>query len=449
MRVLTILIFVLAALTSCTNVDPCDGDSIMNQLADARPGDVVNIGACTISASVFVPPGVTLQGMGSSLSTIDALEFLALGAETQADLVTVVRGLMVVSSHGSVLVQGDGDVVFEDVILEVEAGTGLIANGTGHIDLRQVEVHGPISADNSRDERWLEQDAAQSVGIGLFHVAGATLSDVEVDGMARAGVYAENIDLEAVRLSVRNTLGHGVLIFGGTSSFEALEITDTHQGLRRDPSIAFVARDAAWTVDGFVIERSERYGIVAQGGAVAIDNLAAHDGGDVALWVGDATAVQLGGNNTIDEMRFAGVVLVDSQGVDIRNLSLSNVAVQTRVGAFGEFPFLELGDGLHLIGDLAGAHFENIDIRGAGRVGILLELIESEAPTFNSVQVDAPSSALGAVAGRSAGMPFELNIDVEPAWDAGITRDSDSHIRDLMLSGPLGVARAPSPVVLD
>lgn len=449
-RTLALLLVGLASLSGCESVDLCDGASIAERLANAESGDVVRIGACTLPAGVVVPAGVTLEGVGSTVSAIDALpgNLVAIRVETQLNLTTVVRGLSVLGRCIAIEVGGSGNVVLDDVAIDVEDGRGVSVSGVASAEFRGLQVRGPISAENANDPEWID-GADDSIGISLSEVGMATFSDVQVDGMAWAGVVSDNSDLQAEGLSIRNTLGYGVILQSGNSGFTALEIADTYQGLRGAPSIAFAARDAIWSADGFTLERSERYGIVSQAGSVTIDDLTAQTGGDAALWVGGANTLQLGGENTIDDMRFAGAVVVDSQAVDIRNLAVSNIGLSTRnIGAGGLFAMLALGDGVHLIGDLAGATFENIEVTGAERVGLLLELGEGDAPTFTSVSVDAPDGALGAIAGRASAMPFELDISPEPTWDDGITRDAVSEAGDAMFADTLGVARTVSPAPL-
>lgn len=449
-RILVLSLVGLALFSGCETDDPCDGPSIVQRLANAEPGDVVTIGACTLPAGVVVPAGVTLEGVGSTVSAIDALpgNLVAIRVDTLPNLTTVVRGLSVLGRGIAIEVVGTGGVLLDDVAIEVESGAGVSVNGAANVDFRALEVSGPISADNANDPEWIE-GFDDSIGIALHDVAVATLADVQVNGMAWAGVVFDNSDLQVARLSVRNTLGYGIILLSGASEFTALEVSDTYQGLRGEPSIALASRDAVWSADGFSLERSERYGVVSQGGSVAIDDLNAQTGGDTALWVGGASALRLGGENTIANTRFAGAVVVDSQAVDMRNLVVSNVGLSTRnIGAAGLFAMLELGDGVHLIGDLAGATFDNIEISGAERVGLLLELGDGAPPSFSSVQVNAPPGALGAVAGRSTGMPFELDINPEPTWDEGITRDPASEAGDAMFAESLGVARAVSPAPL-
>lgn len=335
----------------CDSVDECS--SLRERLAEAQPGDVVRVGACTLPGDLLVPAGVTLEGIDSATSAIDALpgNLVAITLDTQPDLVTVVRGLRVLGHGVAIEVQGSGSALVEDVDIDVESGRGVVVEGAASAEFRRLSILGPISPENAGDEEWV--DEMDSVGISLTNVASVRVSDVVVDGMAWAGFVTQGSDVSAQRLSVRHTLGYGVVAQGGDSSFVDLEVSDTYQGLRGEPSIAFAARDATWNADGFLLQRSERYGVVAQGGSVAIDGLDAQDGGDAALWVGDATAFHLGGDSSISDMRFAAVILVDSVGVDVQNLNITNVAAATRsVGAAGLFATLELGDGLHLIGDL-------------------------------------------------------------------------------------------------
>ncbi|MEM7604067.1 MAG: hypothetical protein AAF411_01820, partial [Myxococcota bacterium] len=172
-------------------------------------------------------------------------------------------------------------------------------------------------------------------------------------------------------------------------------------------------------------------------------------GGDAAPWGGGAASLRLGGENSIANTRFAGMVVVDSQNVDVQSLTVSNVASANRnVGSDDIFATLELGDGMHLVGDLQGAVFERVSVQGAERVGLLLELGETPAPIFRNVQIEAPSGALGAVAGRATAMPFELDVRPESDWDEGITRDAASAVSDSEFAGILGVARAASPAPL-
>lgn len=415
---------------------------------EARPGDVVRIGACTLPGDILVPAGVTLEGVDSSTSSIDALpgNLVAITLDTQPDLVTVVRNLSVLGRGVAIDVQGSGGVLIEGVDIDVEAGHGVAADGVASAEFRGVTIRGPISPENAGDERWIEE--TESIGISLADVASVSMRDVVVDGMAWAGFVANDSNVNVEALSVRHTLGYGVLLFGGQSDFVDLEINDTYQGLRGEPSIALVARETAWTADGLQMHRSERYGVVAQAGSASIDSLDAQGGGDAAVWVGDASAFRLA-ESSITDTRFAAIVVVDSNDVTVQDITISNIATSVRnIGAAGLFATLELGDGLHLIGDLAGATFGNVNIQGSERAGIVLDLGVGAPPTFTDVSVEAPEGALGAVAGRTSDMPFELNVAPEDGWDEGIGRDASAATNDAMFNGALGIARAQTPAAL-
>ncbi len=109
---------------------------------------------------------------------------------------------------------------------------------------------------------------------------------------------------------------------------------------------------------------------------------------------------------------------------------------------------IELGDGLHLLGDLSGAVFEDVRLLGNARAGLVVELGVGSAPTFRGVSVEADLGALGAVAGRAAPMPLELVVGPEPGWDEGIARDAEATVNDASFTGTIDVARVEAPAEL-
>lgn len=443
---------VTSLLAACDS-DVCDRDTLVRQLQEAMPGDVVSIGECRIPGGISVPAGVTLEGVGRTTSAIEALpgNYEALVVNTRAGLVTTVRRLSVEGRGVAIEVSGDGEVRIEEARIDVEAGWGVALDGIPEAVLHDVEIQGPIDADNADDAQWVSASMSDTgwIGIRANAVGMLRLDDVAIDGMAWAGLVCQGGVVDADSLSVTHTLGYGVILDSTEAVMNAVEIAATYQGLRGEPSIALVADASTVTVRGLSLSQSARYGVVARGGRLDVEDLEARGGGDAALWVGGAEALRLGGSNIIADTRFAGAVIVDSRGVDIHDLQVENTATSVRnVGAGDVFGMIELGDGLHLLGDLSGAVFEDVRLLGNARAGLVVELGVGSAPTFRGVSVEADLGALGAVAGRAAPMPLELVVGPEPGWDEGIARDAEATVNDASFTGTIDVARVEAPAEL-
>ncbi|MEM1417614.1 MAG: hypothetical protein AAGH15_22140 [Myxococcota bacterium] len=284
-----------ALALGCGSDDPgggiCDAAELAATLESAAPGQVVELGSCTIAGSFELPAGVVLQGLGAGRSVLDVDGIVGMRVEAGTSAApTTLRAFRIQSEKSARAVQatgeGSGEVVVEDVEIAVRGGSGLSANGIQRMQVRRTRLQGalPDDEDAATDSVFtnvgsfvpdplpsasectgprvdtctpgvpLEDvscadgscgpfeaycDAcgervviASDAGLLAVGVAELDVTDVEIGGFVNFGIAHANAELGSTR--VRQSLlagnsGTGVYVSGTSLALEDVEVTRQYQ----------------------------------------------------------------------------------------------------------------------------------------------------------------------------------------------------------------------------
>lgn len=419
MRFVRVLLVLASFLAACGDDDPqpaCDAGTLADRLGGAAAGDTVEVGACRIEGSFEVPAGVTLTGAGRDATVL-------VGSEGQVALTllpgpgesTTVASDLTVESGGRVglLAQGEGRFLIERVTVTARRGVAAAVTDARWLVLREVDLEGPVDAELAVT---LDQpDPAEVATHGLVVVASpeTVLEDVSVRGFALVGALLYGTSGTWTRGEITENLGLGIAQYGGALAVQDVSVTHTLQGVRLEPSFAMVLADGAdLDSTGLVVDDNETYGIL-QAAATArhLDLLARHNG-DAAMWIQDVGSLVIQGGS-FEENSFAGIVAVDSTGIDVQDLSITGTVLATAV--FDGTGRVEVGDGIQLVGSTDGVSLDGVTLSENQRAGVLVDLDGGTGSgiSLTGVTVDGTDGQYGVIA--QGGTPAD-------GWDEGVTR---------------------------
>jgi len=502
------LVLTALALAGCGDEDEvCDSGELASRLAAAREGDVVEVGACTVTGSFTVPRGVVLRGQSVSASVLagteDAVVRLQPGDATRP---TALERLRVDSSaRAGVFSTGDGAARVADVTVTVHRGVGIAAEGLASFTVERVDVEGPVAASNAMDPlfalvapaedvlgpvpascppatceiaatrsvdcpgcgemsqvcdacgRWVSITA--TYGIVLGAVGETALTDVDVRGAAQFGFVALDQTSDGVPRAGGTIVWHGGVVEDniGVGLYAAgdiaLDLSDvsvdrTVEGARALPSYSALLLEGVSARSARLgVHDSARYGIVHLRSRGDHEDLVAERNGDAAVWIGESDGVTLHGAGTLlADNEFAGVAIVGSRNVSMRDGRIERTHASARpVGIAG---VVRIGDGVHLIGSYIGISFEGVTCRDNERAGMIVDVGGAATPDihFTGVTVSGTGAALGAVGGR-----VDLSGSLFPiaggTWDLGITREGATLTNDASPPARLDAIGAAAPSV--
>jgi hypothetical protein len=367
------------------------------------------------------------------------------------------------------------------VTVTATRGIAIAGLDAGPLALANVVVSGEVTATNALEPRWLRVAAAapapsacpmapcdcepgatredgsvcDSTGrwatltavYGIFlERTPATLTGVDVGGFASFGAVFRGAPVTWTGGAVSDNLGVGVRAIESEMELTDVSVSGTLEGLRGTPAYAIAATDATdVTTTGLLLADNERYGLVMIGGSAHHTDLVAEGNDDVALWISEASAVEVTGPATrFTGNAFSSIVLATSANVRISGGTVETTRATERV--VGEFGALRVGDGLHLLEGVTGATFEDLVLRGNERAGLLLDIGAGGLPTFTGVGVSGSGSALGAIAGMDDGSG-SLTPGAPAGWDTGIARDAITLANDAAVTGTLDVLPEARPAL--
>jgi hypothetical protein len=487
----------------------CDATDVASALFEARSGDTVMLGTCTIEADLVVPGGVSLVGSGVDRTRIVGLVAgiavdVVPGDEaptTVADLTIEARGVVGLRSDGP------GRIAIERVRVEAFAGLALGVLGANEVVLREVDLVGPITTDNAGDALFIQvtpttEDppagpcdgvevcepgelqtvvcpscgdvqqvcnecgdwvtVAATYGLALEAVEVATLESVNLRGFASFAAVLRDHGAEGPIVpgvhswtggSISQNLGVGLYATGDvTLDLDGVEITETLRGLRPVPSTgAVVVEGVTLTSTSLVLSDNDDYGVVQSESTASHTGLEASNNGNAALWVGASDGFVVDGG-TISGNRFSGIVAVDSSGVDLRNLVVSDTRSHSQnVGLWGA---VRIGDGIQLTRTTERVSLAHVELTGNERVGLLVDLgaLETSPIELDDVTVDAldqESCEFGACFGAIAGTTDPDTRAFTPGgpagWDEGITREGAAIDNDPLAAGAIDYVGSVTP----
>ncbi|MEQ8458980.1 MAG: hypothetical protein RLO52_29290 [Sandaracinaceae bacterium] len=408
----------------------CDASSLQAALDAAGEGGRVRAGDCRIEGGLRIPPGVTLEGAEETVLAPGADASIVLQAGPTE---TTLRGLRVEALGGvGVQLGGEGAAAVEDVIITVDRGVGLVAEGVARLRVTRVSVEGAVDAaaamtlpDTATPER------GGSYGLWLVDVgteaAPAELSDVDLRDVGPWGGVVASSQVRWTGGDVEGVTGTGVLVQGGAVSLEGVRVATLRQGIQLAPAYGLASVDgAALETRGLVVTDGEGVGVIHAGGEAthaALSVVGQRRGGVRAQ--ADAT-LRLGEGSVLTANGLAGVLAVGGS-VDVDGLEITGTVLTSAL--VGETIRADVGDGLQLTG--VRGSLASVIVRDNARIGLLIDVgaIGIGALSLTDVTAGAEGSALGAVAQDDAG-PLS-------GWDGAITREGASVANDAAHAGLL------------
>lgn len=490
--------------SGCGEDDPplCDASAIASALFEARSGDTIRLGACTIEGAFVVPAGVGLVGSGvQATRVVGPVAGIAVDlVPDEGDGATTVRDLTV-ESPGIVGIRADGGghLVVERVRVVASAGVALGVVEATRVELTDVELVGPITARNADDElfwavapttdlpegddcdgepvcdegdlqeaecpgcgqvqqvcsscgRWVTVTAAY--GLALEAVATATLTNVDVSGFASFAVVFRDRGAQGATVagdirwtggSVHENLFVGLYAGGDVRLvLEDVSLEETFENILNPSYAAVIADHADLSTTRLAIVDNDRYGLLQHGATARHTDLEATGNGDAALWVGDSDELDIQGG-AVSGNEFVGILLVSSSHVHLADLSVTGTRSRTFV--LDLWSRVEIGDGIQLTDTTDDVSLERIVLTDNERVGLLVDFgdLDVSPLTLNDVEVSSQAGGYGAIAGSADEASRDLAVGGPPGWDANITRDPVATANDLAAAGALGYMGLGSP----
>lgn len=388
------------------------------------------IGACDITGAFTVGADVTLQGQGTSMSTLIASPMsTALTLQPGAGR-TVVSDLAITSDAWSAIsatAPSSGSVVLRNLELSIRRGVGIALAGPAQARLEEIHVQGSLSASNAPSE------PAENLNLGNSPYAGiiveateAELANVVVAGFAFAGAAFTGSVVSWAGGESGETYQHGIYVRGGSASLDDVQVRNTLAlGGYGYGLVSFDGSELVAT--RLTASQNQTYGVVQLSGATGTyTDLTAEDNGAVALWVQQTNALSIVGmNGFLAENTMSGVVIRDSSNVTISGLSVESTRTVPHVDGA---TVTEVGDGLQVFDSFQNLSMTNSRVAMNGRAGIVLEASDGSLPDgmFTEVTVSSTGGALGLIAQSSAAV-----IAAGGTWDEGVTREGDAATLDL------------------
>lgn len=431
--------------SACTSegdgaVAACDPGALEEALSSATEGDIVRIGACRVTASITVPPGVTLEGAGVDESVlVGGAGQIPLTVEPSAGG-TFVHDLRVESDGpAGVLVEGAGSVTLQHVVIVANRGVGLGAEGLDELTLANVSLQGPVDAESAGSILPpISSEEVATHGLVIVGVGAATLDEVDSSGYAQFGALVVDSTITWSGGGAASNLGTGLMTWGGAAILTSLDLSGTFQGLQLVPAYGGVfAGGADVETTSLRVSDSEGYGLLHSEAIARHIDLTARNNNLAALWLQNCAGFELSGAGSgLVGNGLAGIVAVDSSDVTIRHAHVDATVRRTAIVA--ETGSVEVGDGVQLVGTTRNVTLEDLTLSGNARIGILLDLDGGALDGFSMdrVSVDGADDALGAVLQGGT---------LEPGWDDGLTRQGATAANDAALGDELGVVGIVGP----
>lgn len=449
-RLLGVLLFLLAVVPSpgCGDDDDddaaglCDASGLSEALSAASSGDVVEVGACTISGNFVVPAGVELRGQGSETSGIqsdaDATVTLEAGAGTTrlADLAITSAGTAGVLTQGT----GDGTIALSGLRVEATLGIGVGIENVASLSVDGVEIGGPVDASNadSFTPPW-EPSSVATVGLGVFGVDEVGITSSNVSGFASVGAIVVASGLEWTTGGVRENLGSGLLISGGTATLTNVEIHDTLSGAGLYPAYGGVfSGGAIVTSSGLVIDGTEGHGLLHDNVDADHVDLSSSGNERTGVWAQNAGSFRLtGAASMLMGNGQAGLMIAAVDDVEIRDAHISDTVLAPTVPD-GDVTPVDMGDGLQIRDSVGTVVLADLAVANNGRAGILIDLGGGSAAGYEleGVSVDGTGEELGCIG---------QNGDFPDGWAASVERLGATAVNDEAVVDPLGVTGIIQP----
>ncbi|MBI5486712.1 MAG: hypothetical protein HY905_05230 [Deltaproteobacteria bacterium] len=442
------VVFCWALAGACGGSDSaekCTADELAAALGAARAGDTVRVGACRIAGSFEVPAGVTLTGHGPTESVL-----LTTGHRPVLRLVpgaspTRVADLGVLSSGNSgIWITGTGSAVLERVRLEATRGIGVAAEDVDVLELRSLELVGPIVETNrnsvlmSGSPPEVDPDLWATHGLLLVRVADARLEDVTARGFASFGALLVDGATTWERGGAPRNLGTGLMISGGSAVLRDLDLSGTFRGVLVRLAYGGVFADAADVESsGLVVDDGDNFGLLHDGATARHTDLVAGGNGGPAVWIQDCDGVELAGAGmALAGNRLAGVVAVHSSNVTVSDGRIDDTALATRI--FEESRSVQVGDGVQVVGAAGPVTLRRLALSGNERAGLLIDLGGGtmDGIAVDTLAVDGFGTQYGALV---------QNGDAASGWDTSVSREGATADNDVRPHADLSIVGRVDP----
>lgn len=416
-----------------------DTAELQAMLDRAVAGEIVLLGACTVSGPLVVPAGVELRGRGED-TVLDGASGQAVRLEPGTTSTALSN--LVVRSRGcaAVVAQGLGQARIEDVRIVAERGVGVALETQA--ELTNVALEGALTATSIEDTAPMLPPYACGSGDlathGLVLVdSEATLVNVSVSGFAAFGALSIRSNLIWRGGGVRTNLGAGLEVVGGTADLEDLALDDTHNGVGAiEAYSAIFVGPATVTSVGLEVTGSRSYGLFHAGEVDAShSDFIVSDNVFAGVWAQDGASIGLL-RGTLERNGFAAVAAFDSPAL---GMDAVLVADTTESAALFGLRTVRAADGLHLV--RSAASLRETTFSNNGRVGMLVDLGggSTDELMLAGLVADGAGAALGVVA---------QNGMVVPGWDVDVDRQGATAANDLALAEVLDIAEAVGPPCL-
>lgn len=427
MRVVVIasILSCAAALLGGCGTDTCDPDGLAEALADAEPGDTVEVEACEVRGSFTVPAGVTLRGAGRGQTILVAGAGQVGVTLTPGSSAAALRDVTVRSEgRAGVLARGAGSVVVAGTAIEAVRGIGFGLDQVTSLEATDVWISGPVTDDGSLDASDVDPTKTATHGLVLSGVAQATLARVSITGFAAVGALAVGGNTTWNGGGAPRNAGVGAWFDGGRATLTGVDVSETF-GSSLVVAGVLVTGAADVTSQGLVIGDGKGYGLVTAGAAGRHVGLVAQGNRDVAVWVQDSASFELSGDSKITANKLAGVAVVHSSNVTLEGVTVAKSDLATKV--VGETGSVQVGDGIELVGSTKNIRLASLTLTDNDRAGLVIDLEGAAADgiAIEGVSVSGSGTMLGAV--------FQGGL-APPGWDA-IDRKGDTKTNDPAFQG--------------
>lgn len=420
----------------------CDAAALTAALEAATAGEVVTIGACTIDGTFTVPAGVELRGAGAASSTLRT--DVGTAVDLEAGTGTTRLAALTVTSEGdaAVLARGTGTGAIELVGIEVrvERGIGIGVEAVSSLVADGAVLTGPVDSSNADDfeQPWVPDEVA-TVGLGVFGVPQVTISSSSVTGFASAAAAFVDSGTTWSGGGVRENLGVGIFVSGGTADLTSLEVARTLSGTGLYPAYGIVcAGGGAMATTLVAVSETEGHGVLHDDCDAEHVDLVSEANERAGVWAQNGGMFRLtGSGSSIAGNGFAGIWLARIDTVEVDGARIADTNLVPTIPDTDASP-VDMGDGLQIRDTPGPVTLSNLTVTNNGRAGILIDLGggSSAGYSFEAVTVDGTGEQFGCVG---------QNGDLLDGWAAGVERLGATAVNDAARVDPLGVRGVIEP----
>lgn len=444
-------VLTLASLLAGCDPSLCSEGALTRALAEARAGDVVEVGPCEVRGAFTVPAGVLVRGAGPE-SVLGSVEGGAPVLDLAPGASTRIEALTLAVDHGGYGVRGHAaqQLVVRAVRVEVTRGIALGFRDS-EVSIADVDLRGPITAENAATA---PREPALTGAFGLTAVGSSlSVAALRARGFAVGAVALEGGELEWLDPDeledVEATLGAAIGLFGVTAVLDGVEVSGVLAGFDR-PGFAIVAAPSSTGAPTDLIARDVRiangagYGVLGHGSDIVLEGVTIDGLGLVGAHV------QSGGSLRASDVAVrgsggAGLVALDQDSIVLERSSFSEQRVASLTsGALT----VRAADGVHVRRTSASAPAmqlvaSDLVLVDNARAGLLLDGADAAPAQLSLLRVRVSASepsAYGAIAQRTS---------VAPDWDAEIVREGVAIANDAGFTGmidPVGILMPPTLV---